>query len=223
MKSQLPLANFGIGPEDERKTVVTALKGLFSIALAAAFLVAAPSSSLAHQGYKSRGTILEVLTETDGAQAVVAAVLVVDEAGVLDFSLAELLGDRTSRVILLAPSNSAFENLLGLDPGSLDGLTIEQVKNALPGLLPGGVGPEEVAAILLKHASLPERVNRRTASEDALLKNGSIEVADGSEFPVSIGKAGTKVNYETTIVKPDIRTRNGYVHFIDTVIVDGLL
>ena len=202
---------------------MTALKGLFSIALAAAFLVAAPSSSFAQYNYNSTGTVLDVLTETDGAQAVVAAALVVDEAGVLDFSLAELLGDKRSRVILLAPSNSAFENLLGLDPGFLDGLTIEQIKDALPGLLPDGVGAEEVAAILLKHASLPQRLNPKTASESALLKNGFIEVADGSEFPVSIGEAGTKVNYETTIVKPNLRARNGFVHFIDTVIVDGLL
>ena len=202
---------------------MTALKGLGSIALAAAFLVAAPSSALAYQGDKYKGTILDVLTETDGAQAVVAAVLVVDEAGVLDFSLAELLGDKKSEVILLVPSNSAFENLLGLDPGFLDGLTIEQIKDALPGLLPTGVGADEVAAILLKHAALPERANKRTASESALLKSGSIEVADGSEFPVSIGEAGTRINYETTIVKPDLQAKNGFVHFIDTVIIDGLL
>jgi len=223
MASQLPVIDSGLGPEDERKTVMTALKGLFSIALAAAFFVAAPSSSFAQQGYKYKGTILDVLTETDGAQAVVAAVLVVDEAGVLDFSLADLLGDKSSEVILLAPSNSAFENLLGLDPGFLDGLTIEQIKDALPDLLPEGVGAEGVAAILLKHASLPERANKRTASEGALLTSGSIEVADGSVFPVSIGEAGTKVNYETTIVKPDLVTKNGFVHFIDTVIIDGLL
>jgi uncharacterized surface protein with fasciclin (FAS1) repeats len=219
----LPLADFGLGSENERETVMTSLKGLFSIALAAAFLVAAPSSAFAQPSNNSTGTILDVLTETDGAQAVVAAVLVVDEAGVLDFSLAELLGDKRSQVILLAPSNSAFENLLGLDPGSLDGLTVEQIKDALPGLLPAGVGAEEVAAILLKHAALPQRANNRTASASALLTNGFITVADGSEFPVSIGGAGIKVNYEATIVQPDFRTRNGFVHFIDTVIIDGLL
>ncbi len=202
---------------------MTALKGSFSLALAAALFVAAPSSSFADQGYKYKGTILDVLTETDGAQAVVAAVLVVDEAGVLDFSLADLLGDKNSELILLAPSNAAFENLLGLEPGSLDGLTIAQIKDALPGLLPEGVGAEEVAAILLKHASLPERANKKTASERALLQSGSIVVADGSEFPVSVGQTGTRVNYETTIVKPDLVTKNGYVHFIDTVIIDGLL
>jgi len=202
---------------------VTALKALFSTALAAAFVVAAPSSTFAHSNNHSTGTILDVLTATDGAQAVVAAVLVVDEAGVLDFSLAELLGDKKSQLILLAPSNSAFENLLGLDPGALDGLSVEQIKDALPGLLPAGVGAGEVAAILLKHASLPERANNRTASASALLQNGFIEVADGSELPVSIGGEGIKVNYEATIVAPNFRARNGFVHFIDTVIIDGLL
>jgi uncharacterized surface protein with fasciclin (FAS1) repeats len=202
---------------------VTALKALISTALAAAFLLAAPASTFAQPSNNSTGTVLDVLTATDGAQAVVAAVLVVDQAGVLDFSLAELLGDRKSQVILLAPSNSAFENLLGLDPGALDGLSVEQVVDALPGLLPEGVGAEEVAAILLKHASLPQRANNRTASESALLANGFIEVADGSELPVSIGGAGVKVNYEATIVAPDFRARNGFVHFIDAVILDGLL
>ena len=202
---------------------MTALKALLSTALAAAFLVAAPSSTFAQSGSHSRETVLDVLTATDGAQAVVAAVLVVDEAGVLDFSLAELLGDKKSQLILLAPSNSAFENLLGLDPGALDGLSVAQIKDALPGLLPAGVGAEEVAAILLKHASLPQRANNRTASESALLQNGFIEVADGSELPVSIGGAGIKVNYEATIVAPNFRARNGFVHFIDKVIIDGLL
>ena len=191
------------------------MKNLLVIALAAALLVAMPSSSLAGDGDRSsrNPTILDLLTTTDGAQAVVAAVLVVDEAGVLDFSLAELLGDRKAEVILLTPSNSAFEDLLGLDPGTLDGLTIEEVKEALPSLLPSGVGPEEVASILLKHAALPKRANRSTAADRVLLRRGSIEVADGSEFPVSMGAAGISVNYETTITKPNFLTRNGVVHF----------
>jgi uncharacterized surface protein with fasciclin (FAS1) repeats len=168
-------------------------------------------------------TVLDVLQRTDGAQAVVAAVLVVDEAAVLPFSLAELLGDRRAEVVLFAPSNAAFEDLLGLDPGSLDGLSIEEVKNALPGLLPSGVGAAEVAAILLKHAALPSRANLFTASEKALLSEGSVTVADESVFPVGIGASGVQINYETTIIRADLSARNGDVHFIDTVILDGLL
>ncbi|MDH3712217.1 MAG: fasciclin domain-containing protein [Gammaproteobacteria bacterium] len=176
-----------------------------------------------------RGTILGKLLRTDGAQALVAAVLVVDEAGALPFSLAELLGDRHSKVILLAPGNAAFEKLLGLDAGTLNGLSVTDIKGALPGLLPVGVGADEVAAILLKHASLPGRHRghrhwgHRNASEDALLKKGEITVADERTFPVGIGASGVSINYETTIIKPDIFAKNGVIHFIDTVIVDGLL
>jgi uncharacterized surface protein with fasciclin (FAS1) repeats len=201
-------------------------KRLCSIGLLAALVAAAPSTSFAETRSSSpnhSATILEILTETDGAQAVVAAALVVDEAGVLDFSLAELLADKRSEVILLAPSNAAFENLLGLEPGTLDGLTIEQAKDALPGLLPTGVGPDEVAAILLKHAALPKRASKSTASAEALLRQGVIHVADGSQYPVGVGGAGVAINYETTIIKPDSFAKNGVVHFIDTVIIDGLL
>jgi uncharacterized surface protein with fasciclin (FAS1) repeats len=201
---------------------MTASKGLFSIALVAVMVGAISSAAFAGKG-TSYKTVLDILTKTDGAQAVVAAALVVDEAGVLDFSLAELLADKKSEIVLLAPSNSAFEDLLGLEPGTLDGLTIAQVKDALPGLLPAGVGPQEVAAILLKHVALPRRADKKTASATKLLRNGFIEVADGSEYPVGIGGAGITINYETTIIQPDAFAKNGVVHFIDTVIVDGLL
>lgn len=174
-------------------------------------------------GHKNTPTILDRLVATDGAQAVVAAVLVVDEAGALPFSLADLLGNPEAEVVLLAPSNAAFEKLLGLDPGTLDGLDIDGVKHALPGLLPEGVGVDAVAQILLKHAALPEKANLRTASENALLRKGSIMVADESVFPVGVGASGVQINYETTIIKANIRARNGVVHFIDTVIIDGLL
>lgn len=174
-------------------------------------------------GYKKSPTILDKLIATDGAQAVVAAVLVVDEAGALHFSLAEVLGNRKAEVVLLAPGNAAFEKLLGLEPGTLNGLTIEQVKEALPGLLPPGVDAGAVAQILLKHVALPKKANLRTASENALLNQGSIEVADESVFAVGVGASGVQVNYETTIIKSNIRARNGVIHFIDTVIVDDLL
>jgi hypothetical protein len=195
------------------------------IALLALALYAVPSVASADYGFGfgERETVLDVLQRTDGAQAVVAAVLVVDEAAVLPFSLAELLGDRRAEVVLFAPSNAAFEDLLGLDPGSLDGLSIEQVKDALPGLLPGGVGVADVAAILLKHAALPRRANLFTASEKALLREGSVTVADDSVFPVGVGASGVQINYETTIIRADLSARNGVVHFIDTVILDGLL
>ena len=174
--------------------------------------------------YYKRPTILDTLQDTDGAQALVAAVLVVDEADTsLDFKIADLLDNKRAEIILFAPGNAAFENLLGLDEGSLNGLTIQETVDALPGLLPDGVGAKEVAAILLKHVALPNRANRYTASEDKLLAKGEIKVADGSKFPVGIGGKGVQVNYETTIIKADNFDRNGVIHYIDTVIVDDLL
>jgi len=193
---------------------------IFLFALLAMFATAASATGW---GQYQKPTILETLAETDGAQALVAAVLVVDEAGVLDFSIADLLGNKYAEIILLAPSNNAFERLLGLNDGTLDGLDVDTVKEELPGLLPDGVGAAEVAAILLKHVSLPKRANKLTASQNALLKRGDITVADESPFPVSIGVLGVRINYETTITKPDNFSRNGVIHYIDTVIVDGLL
>lgn len=149
--------------------------------------------------------------------------LVVDEAGVLDFSLAETLSDKHSEILLFAPSNAAFEKLLGLDPGAFNGLSIMEVKDQLPDLLPPRVGASEVAAILPKHVALPKKANRFTASENALLARGNVRVADGSDFPVGIGASGVQVNYESTITKADISARNGIIHYIDTVIVDDLL
>jgi uncharacterized surface protein with fasciclin (FAS1) repeats len=197
-------------------------RSLLSLFLAFVFFISTPAVASGY-GYKKPNTVLDKLVQTDGAQAVVAAVLVVDEAGVLHFSLADILGDKKAEVVLFAPSNAAFEQLLGLDPGTLDGLTIEQVKEALPGLLPPGVGAGEVASILLKHVALPKRATLWTASDLALLKKGEVQVADESVFPVSVTASGVGVNYETTIIRANINARNGVIHFIDTVILDGLL
>ena len=201
-------------------------RSLLSLFLAFTFLVTTPVIASGYGygfGYKKSNTILDKLVQTDGAQAVVAAVLVVDEAGALHFSLAEILGDKDAEVVLFAPSNAAFEKLLGLDPGTLNGLSIEQVKEALPGLLPPGVDAGVVANILLKHVALPRKSTLRTASDLALLAKGTVEVADESVLPVSVSASGVGVNYETTIIRANITARNGVVHFIDTVIIDDLL
>jgi uncharacterized surface protein with fasciclin (FAS1) repeats len=200
-------------------------RSIHSAVLALAILLTPMAVMAGHDDNNNnkKPTVVEILSEVDGAQAVVAAVLVVDESGVLTFSLAELLGDKNAELVVLAPSNAAFEALLGLEAGTLDGLSVMDVKDALPGLLPPGVGPSEVAAILLKHVAQPPVAKLRTASENVLLGQGSIEVADGSVFAVSVGASGVQVNYETTIIKSNIRARNGIIHFIDTVIVDELL
>ncbi len=210
------------------KTLVQRL--MLPFALAA--MIFAPTAALSNNhgdrifGYYfgfNKGTVLDVLQRTDGAQALVAAVIVVDGAGVLDFSIAELLDSKSNNLTVLAPSNAAFEKLLGLNEGDLNGLSIDDIVDALPGLLPVGVGAEEVAAVLLKHVAVKPRYYFYRGTEDALLKKGEIEVADGSVFPVGVGASGVQINYETTITKPDNSAKNGIIQFIDTVIVDGLL
>lgn len=165
-------------------------------------------------------TVLDTLVRTDGAQAVVAAVLVVDET--LDAGLADLLGNKRAELVVFAPSNAAFEDLLMLPDGFLNGLSIEQVVDALPGAVAAaGLTVDDVAAVLAKHVAVLRRANLRTASDFALLRKGAVQVSDGSVFPVGVGGSGVQVNYETTIIKPNLRGVNGVVHFIDTVILDA--
>jgi uncharacterized surface protein with fasciclin (FAS1) repeats len=172
----------------------------------------------------SRDTILHKLVETDGAQALVAAVLYAEEKGALPVALSDVLGDKRSQVVLLAPSNAAFEKLLGLPDGFLNGLTIDQIKAALPDILSGlNLDANAVAAILLQHAALPRRANLFTASDLALLDKGEIQVASGLVLPVGIGASGVQINYETTIIRANVSAANGVIHYIDTVIVDELL
>ena len=181
------------------------------------------TSAQASAGFnRAAPTMLERLLETDGAQALVAAVLVVDEAKGL--GLVDLLGDKRAEIILFAPGNAAFEKLLGLDAGSLNGLDVDQIKDALPGILDGlGLNADAVAAVLFKHVALPRRANRLTASENALLNQGEVEVADESVLTVGIGDNGVSINREADIVKGDVFVRNGVIHFIDAVIIDDLL
>lgn len=174
------------------------------------------SSAALADGYYYKGrTIVDKLVATDGAQALVAAVLLVDEAAAA--GIAGLLSDKYSRFTVLAPSNAAFEKLLGLDAGTLNGLTIEQIKDALPDILKGlGLDADAVVGILVKHVASGK------ATANKLLKKGSITVlAKDSTFPVGIGASGMTVNYETTVIKADVWASNGIIHFIDTVIVDA--
>ena len=53
------------------------------------------------------------------------------------------------------------------------------------------------------------------------MAKGELEVADESVFPVSIGNAGVRINYETSIIEPNVFVHNGVIHFIDTVITDS--
>ena len=62
--------------------------------------------------YHQRPTILDTLVRTDGAQALVAAVLVVDGSETECPQIGELLDDRKAKLTLLAPNNTGFEDFL---------------------------------------------------------------------------------------------------------------
>ncbi len=170
------------------------------------------------------GTILDRLSAVDGTQALIAAVLVVDESMALDFSIAEGLAT-VDGIVLLAPINSAFEALLGLESGFLDGLSVDDVKAALPSVLSGlGLTVEDVINILLLHVGQLDDVDASTAGAEALLANGGVGVAGSSEpLPVSLGGKGVRINYEANVIRPDVFADNGVIHYIDTVLVDNLL
>ncbi len=173
---------------------------------------------------EDNGTIVDRLSAVDGTQALIAAVLVVDESMALDFSIAEALAT-VDGIVLLAPVNSAFEALLGLEPGFLDGLSVDDVKAALPSVLSGlGLTVEDVINILLLHVGQLDDVDESTAGAGALLANGGVGVAGSNEpLPVSLGSKGVRINYEANVIRPDVFADNGVIHYIDTVLVDNLL
>lgn len=183
---------------------------LFALTLGFTSFTAIAGDDHHHHDYHKGNTVVDKLIATDGAQALVAAVLVVDELG--GYQIAETLSNPKGRFTVLAPSNAAFEKLLGLDPGATNGASIEAIVEILKGTVTDVDG---VAAILLKH------VSTRKASVNKLLKRGEIKVLDESVFKVGIGASGITVNYETTIIKGNVWASNGLIHFIDTVIVDA--
>lgn len=168
---------------------------------------------------QGNGNIVERLSGIDGSQALIAAVLVVDESMTLDFSIAESLSG-IDNLVLLAPTNPAFESLLGLDSGFLDGLTVDEIKAALPGILDDlGLTVGNVVDILLLHVGQVE-----AASSGELLAAGAVTVAgDAEPLAVSLGSKGVRVNYEASVVLADVAADNGVIHFIDTVLVGDVL
>jgi hypothetical protein len=122
-------------------------------------------------------------------------------------------------------TNPAFESLLGLQSGFLDGLSVDEIKAALPSVLSGlGLTASDVISILLLHVGLPDDVDESTASAEALLASGEISVAGSADpLPVSLGNKGVRINYEASVIKADVFADNGVIHYMDTVLVDDLL
>ncbi len=172
-------------------------------------------SSVAHARSFRRDTAAGALVRTDGAQALVAAAQYVDDEGSLDFSLLGLLSDPRADFVLLAPSNRAFEALLGQPEGSFDGASIDALRDALPDL----VDVTTVQETLLRHVILVRKASVFRFSELDLVEEQSFTAADTfTPLTFGIGGSGVTVNFESTIIRANVQTRNAVIHFIDTVI-----
>lgn len=189
------------------------------IAVMALALVTFPMSGFA-DGKVSKGeTILDRLVSTDGSQGLVAAIRVVDGSGVCEVLIAELLDNRSKRLVVLAPSNRGFEKFFELPEGGLNGLGSDTIELAFPALLNKlALNNEDICDVLLKHVS--EQGNASNATARDLLRKGEITVADESQFPIAIGNVGPSINYAANITERDVFTVNGVIHYIDNVIVE---
>jgi len=176
-------------------------------------------------------TVLNLLNQIDGAQALLAALALVEESGggvpasrsprgtdtTACLGIQDVLADVTARVTLLVPVNGAFEMFLRRKPGEFDGLSADEIKDLLPLILMGLERTEgDLCDVLLNHvATGPEP---RTVEE--LLEAGAITVDNGPEFPISVGKGDVKVNYESEFSVRDRFATNGIMHFLNSVIAN---
>jgi uncharacterized surface protein with fasciclin (FAS1) repeats len=160
---------------------------------------------------------MENLENTDGAQALVAAIRIVDNP-----ELTGLLENKRKSLILLAPSNAAFEQLLLLKPRALGGLNADTIARLLPTLLDYvNLDKDALYEILLKHVSMAEKRRKGHLLLENLLNKGHITVMDGSDLPVAIGGKGVYINYESHITERDVFTANGVIHYLDKVLVEA--
>ena len=197
-----------------RKAMTSALVVTFALVLSFVLVTGSPAQAGQYGDYHHRPTILDELVGTDGAQALVAAVLVVDGSETECPQIGELLDDRKAKLTLLAPNNTGFEDFLGLPEGDLDGLSIGNIVEKLVGL---ELDPNNVCSVLLNHVSV-----KGAQSTRALLKRGQINVVGSeSDYPVAIGgPAGVWINYENAITEADVVAANGVIQYLDSVIAE---
>ena len=190
---------------------MTALIRRLPTALLAVILGFATSSALAGGSHYHKGnTIVDKLIATKGAEALVAAVLLVNSP---EFPVVDILSDKHERYTLFAPNNTAFEKLLELPEGFTKGKDAEELLVDLGTL---NLDADAVIAILLDH------VSSRKKTVNKLLRRGEVAVLGeerDNKLPVGIGATGVTVNHDSTIIKGDVWASNGIIHFIDTVIV----
>ena len=194
---------------------------LFSFLLAVFLLVIVGISTSAPAFAKGKGTILAVLERTDGSQALVAVIRVADKSGACTINTEALLNDKKNKLVVFAPSNRAFDIFLKLPEGGFDGMSIDVIVLALPGILNGLVLTDaDLCDVLLKHISEHKKPKKKAIARK-LLEEGDITVVDGSKFPIAVGEVGPSINYEASITERDVFTVNGIIHYINNVIVDA--
>ena len=203
-----------------KKTMAFALVVTFVLISSLVLEAGSPAqASKRHWIYHRGSTILDKLVNTDGAEALVAAVLVVDGAELADCpQIGRLLADRRAKLTALAPNNTAFEEFLELPQGTLDGLSIDAIVKLLPDILDDlGLNANDVCNVLLNHVSVKGFQSKRR-----LLKRGQINVlGSDSDYPVSIGgAAGVWINYRNAITEANVFTVNGVIHYLDSVIAE---
>ena len=181
------------------------------IAVLLTIITFAPGMASATGFFKHRGpTIADLAQQINGLQALVGALLYVQA----EEDLIALLSNKRQKLTVFGPTNAAFELLLGLDPGELDGLTPQEIADS--GLLPP---VDVVLGVLLKHVIVNKRI-----FETKLLLKGDVIAADGAtELVFSVGPSSTAMNSgvrvnNATIVLSNIWARNGVLHIIDEVI-----
>lgn len=131
------------------------------------------------------GTVTELAVLTPDLSTLTGAVV--------DTGLAGTLND-TQNITVFAPLNSAFAKL---PPGTLEGLTTEQLTD----ILTFHVAPEVIFA--------SDLVARSTV--DTLLQDRS--------FTVAVNDDGVLLNDNVTIAATDIRAKNGVVHLLNEVLL----
>lgn len=175
-------------------------------------LLGATATPADARGPSSGDSLLDLLRETDGAQALVAAAETADESGC---GILDALAKPSGRVVVLAPTNRAFEEFFDLREGFFDGRSIEEIKAMLNSLEPS----EDLCELLRKHVAT-DQGNPQQSSLDGLVVAGKIPVDDGSVWPISVSSGDVMVNYEAEVGYGDVIRKNGVVHFLKSVIKD---
>jgi uncharacterized surface protein with fasciclin (FAS1) repeats len=208
-----------------KKTLTSTVVLTFAVVLSIALGIGSPAQAM---GGNKQTTILDTLATTRGTEILLAAIQVVDIAAVCPIQIAELLDDKKAELVLLAPSNEAFEVFLHLTPGTLRTFDVDTVARILPGLLDeNALAIPDLCDLLLSHIAEDRGEKKKGGKKDdpiplnQLLEQGSIVMLDGSEYPVAIGGGrGGDVcfNFDSCVTERDVQTQNGVIHYLHKVL-----